>query len=149
MKHQRISELLASAAHGQEVTVKGWVRTKRGNKNVTFIALNDGSCVANIQVVVDPAAFDEELLKKITTGSCLRVDGRLVESLGSGQGVEVQASAIEIYGTADHNPRIGERRGQPQRHGGGLRGASAGEPVRGEPDSCGEGGGSGGEVGGN
>ena len=88
-------------AQGEDVTVKGWVRTKRGNKNVTFIALNDGSCVANIQIVADPAAFDEELLKKITTGSCLRVDGKLVESLGSGQGVEVQASAIEIYGTAD------------------------------------------------
>ncbi|MCH5329348.1 MAG: asparagine--tRNA ligase [Alistipes sp.] len=101
MKHQRISELLVTGAHGQDVVVKGWVRTKRGNKNVTFIALNDGSCVANIQIVADPSSFDEELLKRVTTGSCLRVDGKLVESLGSGQGVEVQASAIEIYGTAD------------------------------------------------
>ena len=101
MKNKRISELLAATPEGQEVVVKGWVRTKRGNKNVTFIALNDGSCVANIQIVADPSAFDEELLKKITTGACLRVDGKLVESLGSGQGVEVQASAIEVYGTAD------------------------------------------------
>ena len=101
MKNKRISELLAMTTYGEDVVVKGWVRTKRGNKNVTFIALNDGSCVANIQIVVDPTAFDEELLKKVTTGSCLRVDGKLVESLGSGQGVEVQASAIEIYGTAD------------------------------------------------
>ena len=81
--------------------MKGWVRTKRGNKNVAFIALNDGSCVANMQVVVDLAKFDEELLRKVTTGACLRVDGRLVASCGAGQGVEVQASSIEIYGTAD------------------------------------------------
>ena len=97
----RIAELLRTAAQGQDVVVKGWVRTKRGNKNVAFIALNDGSCVANIQIVVDLASFDEERLKQVTTGACLRVDGKLVESLGSGQGVEVQASAIEIYGTAD------------------------------------------------
>ena len=101
MKHKRISELLGSTTKDEDVVVKGWVRTKRGNKNVTFIALNDGSCVANIQIVVDPTAFDEDLLKRVTTGSCIRVDGKLVESLGSGQGVEVQASAIEIYGTAD------------------------------------------------
>ncbi len=97
----RIAELLRTAAHGQDVVVKGWVRTKRGNKNVAFIALNDGSCVSNIQIVVDLASFDEELLKQVTTGACLRVDGKLVESLGSGQGVEVQVSEIEIYGTAD------------------------------------------------
>jgi len=97
----RIAELLRTTAQGQDVVVKGWVRTKRGNKNVAFIALNDGSCVANIQIVVDLASFDEEQLKQVTTGACLRVDGKLVESLGSGQGVEVQASAIEIYGTAD------------------------------------------------
>ena len=86
---------------GREVTVKGWVRTKRGNKNVAFIALNDGSCVANIQIVVDLQLIDEAELKNVTTGACLRVDGKLVQSLGAGQGVEVQASRIEIYGTAD------------------------------------------------
>ena len=101
MKSLRIAELLQSPATDAEVVVKGWVRTKRGNKNVAFIALNDGSCVANMQVVVDLAKFDEELLRKVTTGACLRVDGRLVASCGAGQGVEVQAEKIEIYGTAD------------------------------------------------
>ena len=101
MKTQRIAEILKSNATNSDITVKGWVRTKRGNKNVAFIALNDGSCVANIQVVVDLAKADEELLKQITTGACIRVDGKLVESLGAGQGVEVQAEKIEIYGTAD------------------------------------------------
>ena len=98
MKSLRIAELLQSPATDAEVVVKGWVRTKRGNKNVAFIALNDGSCVANMQVVVDLAKFDEELLRKVTTGACLRVDGRLVASCGAGQGVEVQAEKIEIYG---------------------------------------------------
>ena len=101
MKSLRIAELLQSPATDAEVVVKGWDRTKRGNKNVAFIALNDGSCVANMQVVVDLAKFDEELLRKVTTGACLRVDGRLVASCGAGQGVEVQAEKIEIYGTAD------------------------------------------------
>ncbi|WP_300107814.1 asparagine--tRNA ligase [uncultured Alistipes sp.] len=101
MKSLRIVELLRLPATGDQVVVKGWVRTKRGNKNVAFIALNDGSCVANIQVVVDLSKFDEELLRKVTTGACLRVDGPLVESVGSGQGVEVQAEKIEVYGTAD------------------------------------------------
>ena len=101
MKNQRIAEILKSGAKDCDITVKGWVRTKRGNKNVAFIALNDGSCVANIQIVVDLASFDEEQLKTITTGACIRVDGKLVESLGSGQGVEVQAANIEVYGTAD------------------------------------------------
>ena len=101
MKRQRIAEILKSGVVGSDITVKGWVRTKRGNKNVAFIALNDGSCVANIQIVVDLASFDEEKLKLVTTGACLRVDGKLVESPASGQGVEVQAADIEIYGTAD------------------------------------------------
>ena len=101
MKNQRIAEILKSGAKDCDITVKGWVRTKRGNKNVAFIALNDGSCVANIQVVVDLASFDEEKLKAVTTGACIRVDGKLVESPASGQGVEVQAESIEVYGTAD------------------------------------------------
>ena len=101
MKSLRIAELLQSPATDAEVVVKGWVRTKRGNKNVAFIALNDGSCVANMQVVVELAKLDEEVLRKVTTGACLRVDGRLVASCGAGQGVEVQAEKIEIYGTAD------------------------------------------------
>ena len=97
----RIAELLKSTAYNTEVVVKGWVRTKRGNKNVAFIALNDGSCVANIQVVVDLQKIAEESLKSVTTGACICVNGTLVESLGAGQGVEVQASSIEVYGTAD------------------------------------------------
>ncbi|MBO5331914.1 MAG: asparagine--tRNA ligase, partial [Alistipes sp.] len=101
MKTQRIAEILKSGAVGSDIVVKGWVRTKRGNKNVAFIALNDGSCVANIQIVVDLASFDENTLKLVTTGACIRVDGKLVESPASGQGVEVQAASIEIYGTAD------------------------------------------------
>ena len=101
MKTQRIAEILKSTTTDYDITVKGWVRTKRGNKNVAFIALNDGSCVGNIQVVVDLQKIQEEELKAVTTGSCIRVDGKLVKSLGAGQGVEVQAEKIEIYGTAD------------------------------------------------
>ncbi|MFI3317909.1 MAG: asparagine--tRNA ligase [Rikenellaceae bacterium] len=101
MKSPRIAELLSTEASEQMVTVKGWVRTKRGNKNVAFIALNDGSCAANIQIVVDLASADGELLKSVTTGACIRVDGKLVSSMGAGQGVEVQASEIELYGAAD------------------------------------------------
>ena len=101
MKTQRIAEILKSGVVDTDIVVKGWVRTKRGNKNVAFIALNDGSCVGNIQVVVDLAEIAEETLKPVTTGACIRVDGRLVASPGSGQGVEVQARRIEVYGTAD------------------------------------------------
>jgi asparaginyl-tRNA synthetase len=86
---------------GNPLNVKGWVRTKRGNKNVAFIAVNDGSIIHNIQVVVDIAGFDEETLKLVTTGSCISVNGILVESVGSGQSVEIQANEIEVYGTAD------------------------------------------------
>lgn len=98
----KIAELLKSkTAVGTDVVVKGWVRTKRGNKNVAFIALNDGSIIHNIQIVADVNKFDESLLKNITTGSCIKVCGKLVESLGSGQPVEIQADSIEIYGTTD------------------------------------------------
>jgi len=99
----KIKDLLRSNEVGSEVTAKGWVRTKRGNKNVAFIALNDGSTINNIQVVVEVSNFNEELLKQITTGACLKVVGNLVESVGSGQSVEIQAKEVEIYGTADAN----------------------------------------------
>lgn len=102
LERKKVKELL-SQKPGQEVLAKGWVRTKRGNKNVAFIALNDGSTINNIQVVADVAKFDEDLLKRITTGACIAVRGNLVESLGSGQAVEIQASSIEIYGEADPN----------------------------------------------
>jgi asparaginyl-tRNA synthetase len=97
----KIADALKKAGNGEDITVKGWVRTKRGNKNVAFVALNDGSTIHNIQVVADPARFGDEVMSLITTGACLRVTGTLVESLGSGQPVEVQATEIEIYGVAD------------------------------------------------
>ena len=86
---------------GSEVLVKGWVRTKRGNENIVFIALNDGSTILNIQVVVDVALFDENLLKDITTGACIGVTGKLVESQGQGQHIEINATSIELYGKSD------------------------------------------------
>ena len=99
-KRVKISELLKKEA-GIEVLVKGWVRTKRGNKNIAFVALNDGSTVNNIQIVFDMNKFTEEQLKGVTTGACLSVTGNLVSSVGSGQIVEIQAEILEIYGTAD------------------------------------------------
>ena len=104
IKRKRIAELLKNTPVGEEVLAKGWVRTKRGNKNVSFIALNDGSTINNIQVVCDlsnTAAFPEQMMKNITTGASLRIVGKLTESMGSGQSVEIQASEIEVYGTAD------------------------------------------------
>ena len=91
MKKQTIKELLREGDKlvGQEVDVKGWVRTRRGNKNVQFVALNDGSTINNIQIVFDLSKFPEEELKPITTGSSLHVKGKLVASQGSGQNVEV------------------------------------------------------------
>ncbi len=86
---------------GQDVLAKGWVRTKRGNKGIAFIALNDGSTINNIQIVVDKTQFPEDLLPRITTGACIGVCGKLVESVGSGQAVEIQAREIEIYGECD------------------------------------------------
>ncbi len=100
-KRLYIKELLSHDPKGQDVNVKGWVRTKRGNKNVAFIAVNDGSTIHNIQVVADPSAFDEELLKKVSTGAAVSITGSLVESKGSGQPVEIQAANIHVYGTAD------------------------------------------------
>ena len=86
---------------GQEVLAKGWVRTKRGNKEIAFIALNDGSSIKNIQIVVDKNAETEPILSKISTGACIGVKGNLVESLGSGQAVEIHAESIEVYGECD------------------------------------------------
>jgi asparaginyl-tRNA synthetase len=88
---------------GKQVNIKGWVRTKRGNKNVSFVALNDGSTINNIQIVIDADKISESVLKDITTGACISVVGTLTESLGKGQTVEVQAESIEIYGLADPN----------------------------------------------
>lgn len=97
----QIKEILQTAPENQSVVVKGWVRTKRESKNAIFIALNDGSTIHNIQAVAEPGQFSAELLLTVTTGSCLKVTGLLIPSLGSGQTVEVKITDIEVYGTAD------------------------------------------------
>lgn len=99
MKRTKIIDLLNRKDFGTEVCVKGWVRTRRGSKSVNFIALNDGSTIKNVQVVADVEKFDAEMLKLITTGACLSVEGTLVESQGAGQSVEIQATKIEVLGT--------------------------------------------------
>ncbi|HOO97949.1 MAG TPA: asparagine--tRNA ligase [Bacteroidales bacterium] len=101
MKRIKIKELLTSAPVGSDVLVKGWVRTRRGNKNVVFIALNDGSTIRNIQVVAEASRFEEDLIRDITTGSCIAVTGKLVESQGQGQDFEISAVSILIYGKCD------------------------------------------------
>ena len=100
MLRTKVKDLLEMSA-GQRVLAKGWVRTKRGNKEIAFIALNDGSCIRNIQIVVDKNESTEAILAKITTGACIGVEGDLVESVGSGQAVEIHAAQIEIYGECD------------------------------------------------
>ena len=98
IKRIKIVDLLKSDNFGEQVNVKGWVRTRRGSKSVNFIALNDGSAINNVQVVADVEKFSDEILKKITTGACLSVNGTLVESVGSGQKAEIQATEIELLG---------------------------------------------------
>jgi len=101
MKRTKVKELLSSPLLESDVLVKGWVRTKRGNRNTVFIALNDGSTINNIQVVVDTASFAENLIKDISTGACIGVTGKLVKSQGRGQNIEINAAAIELYGKSD------------------------------------------------
>ena len=96
----KVKDLLQMAA-GQEGLAKGWVRTKRGNKEIAFIALNDGSTIKNVQIVVDKNEETEAILPKITTGACIGVLGDLVESVGSGQAVEIHAKEITLYGPCD------------------------------------------------
>ena len=98
MKRTKVVDALKLTDFGSTVNVKGWVRTHRSSKAVDFIALNDGSTIKNIQVVVDPSKFDAEMLKKITTGSCISATGVLVESQGAGQTVEIQCESLEVYG---------------------------------------------------
>ncbi|MBO7247044.1 MAG: asparagine--tRNA ligase [Bacteroidaceae bacterium] len=98
LKRTKVIDLLKRTDFGAEVLVKGWVRTRRGSKAVSFIALNDGSTIKNVQVVADLEKFDDELMKQITTGACISVKGIMVESIGSGQAVEVQANEIELLG---------------------------------------------------
>jgi asparaginyl-tRNA synthetase len=101
VKKSKVAELLKTTDFDRVVNVKGWVRTKRGNNNIAFVALNDGSTINNIQVVIDVPNFDEETLKLITTGAGISVNGLLVQSMGKGQSVEIQASEVIVYGTAD------------------------------------------------
>ena len=102
IRRTKVVDLLKRQDFGTLVNVKGWVRTRRGSKQVSFIALNDGSTINNVQIVVDLANFDEELLKQITTGACLSVNGELVASVGSGQACEIQAREIDVLGTCDN-----------------------------------------------
>jgi len=101
IKRTKVKDLLVSETFEKEVLIKGWVRTKRGSKKIGFVALNDGSTIHNIQIIVDFPEFDEEIIKQITTGACLSVKGTLVKSEGHGQNVEIYAEQIEVYGTAD------------------------------------------------
>ena len=102
MKRTKVIDALKCTAYGSDICVKGWVRSKRGSKGIFFIALNDGSTIKNIQIVGDDANFDEETLKRITTGACLSVVGKLVESPAAGQASEIQATTIEILGDCDN-----------------------------------------------
>jgi len=112
MKTSSVKELLASEKFLQEVNVKGWVRAFRSNR---FIQLNDGSTINNIQCVVDFENTDEALLKRITTGAAISVNGTLVESQGKGQSVEIQVTNIEILGDADPD-EVSKTILQPKRH---------------------------------
>ena len=98
IKRTRISDVLMRTDYGEMVNVKGWVRTHRSSKAVEFLAVNDGSTIKNVQVVIDPAKFDADLLKQLTTGSCVNINGELVESVGAGQSVELQCRELELYG---------------------------------------------------
>ena len=98
IRRTKVVDVLKSTDYGSIVSVKGWVRTHRSSKSVDFIALNDGSTINNVQIVVDPSKFDETLLKQVTTGSCLHVTGELVASQGAGQASEIQCHEIEVYG---------------------------------------------------
>ncbi|XOV66684.1 MAG: asparagine--tRNA ligase [Fluviicola sp.] len=112
MERTKIIDVLRSDATGNDVLVKGWVRSFRANR---FIALNDGSTIKNIQAVVDFENFDQTLLKKVTTGAALAITGKLVESQGSGQAVEIQVTAIDILGESDPD-QLSKTVMQPKRH---------------------------------
>lgn len=98
IKRTRIVDVLRRTDYGGIVNVKGWVRTHRSSKAVDFLAVNDGSTIKNVQVVIDPTKFDADLLKQLTTGSCVNVNGELVESVGAGQNVELQCRELQLYG---------------------------------------------------
>lgn len=101
MSYLPIQQVLKQAPVGTDVTIKGWVRTKRESKNAVFVAINDGSTIHNIQAVAETGQLDEDTLKLITTGACVAITGQLVESQGAGQAVEVKIANVQIYGSAD------------------------------------------------
>jgi asparaginyl-tRNA synthetase len=101
LERKRIADWLNVNPEGQEITVSGWVRTKRGNKEIAFIALNDGSTINNLQLVAELGLFDEELLKRVQTGSSIRATGKLVASQGAGQAVDLQLTSLDVLGDAD------------------------------------------------
>ncbi|MFW5821942.1 MAG: asparagine--tRNA ligase [Tangfeifania sp.] len=101
MDRLKVKDILLNGKTGEKTLVKAWVRTKRGSKNVNFIAVNDGSTIHNLQVVADTEKFDEQLLREINTGAAVAVEGLLTESQGSGQKVELIAEKIELLGKAD------------------------------------------------
>ena len=102
MKRTKVIDALKRIDFGSDICVKGWVRSKRGSKGIFFVALNDGSTVKSIQIVGDEGNFPEETIKRITTGACISVEGKLVESPAAGQASEIQATAIEILGDCDN-----------------------------------------------
>ena len=108
----KIKEILQTEGVEQEISVSGWVRTRRGSKHVSFIALNDGSTINNLQIVAETTDFNEELVKQITTGACVSIKGKLISSKGSGQAVEILATSIEVLGGSDAN----EYPLQPKKH---------------------------------
>ena len=114
MKRIRIAQILSNpeALLGQEITIKGWVRAFRSNR---FVQLNDGSCMANLQAVIDFEKWDEALLKRITTAAAVSLTGQLVASQGAGQAVELQVKHIDILGDA-HPDDVQKTVMQPKRH---------------------------------
>ena len=96
-----IKQILKSPNIDQELTISGWVRTRRGSKNVSFIALNDGSTIKNLQIVAESTVFNEDIIKKINTGACIRAKGLLKSSEGKEQSLEVLAKEITILGESD------------------------------------------------
>ena len=112
MQRSKINDLIKTQKIAKGIVVKGWVRSCRGSKNVSFIALNDGSTINNVQIVAEAIHFDEKLLKQITTGSCIEVVGNVVQSKGSGQKIEIKAKKITILGHADAD----EYPLQPKKH---------------------------------
>jgi asparaginyl-tRNA synthetase len=111
-RRTKIVDILKNPEYGNQVNIKGWVRTRRGNKFVNFIAINDGSTIHNLQIVADVPNFDEDLIKRVTTGAAISVNGMLSESSGKGQKVEILASSIEILGDCN----VDEYPLQPKKH---------------------------------